>query len=444
MDNNMNESRTKKSLQNAFVALFIQALNAIVGVVSRTIFIKILGNDYLSVNGLFSNILTLLSFAELGIGNAIIFALYKPVVNNDEEKIRQILKIYKYAFLIISMVIIGGGALIIPFLKYLVTDVPDISENIVLIYSLFVLNTASTYFFSYKNAIIIANQRNYVVITIKEIVTIGRIAFQIVFLLLTHNYIFYLLLEIGFSLVTNLACTLYANRHYPYIKMRCDTSLPKEERNKIFRDVKSLFVYKGGAAILNGTDNIIISLIIATAFVGICSNYVLVIGTINGVVMQICNSVTASIGNHNVTSSPEEKEKKFREINSICFIIFSFCSVCLAVLLNPLIETWLGIDYLLSQWVVIALVLPFLLTGMNQIVSTYRMTLGLFKQARFIPLFAALINIVLSFVFGYLFGLIGVFIATSVAKLLTFSLFDPILVYKNGFETKCNRYFLKL
>ena len=438
----MTQSRTKNSVRNASIAVIIQIINAVTGIINRTLFIKLLGNDYLSVNGLFTNILTLLSFAELGIGNAIIFALYKPLAENNHEKIREIVNLYRKAFNIIALVIIAGGLCFVPFLQFLVTDVPDVNENITVIFLIFVLSTSVSYVFSYKNSIIIADQKNYVVLIIKELFTILRITAQLTFLYLTHNYIGYLMIEIVSSLTTNLVCYFYANRKYPYLRNIRKSLIPLDEKKKIFKDVKSLFIYKGGSAILNGTDNIIISIIVATSFVGICSNYVLVINTINAILMQGCNSIVASIGNHNALVDNREKEKKFREINSICFLIFSFASICLCVLLNPLIVTWLGSDFVLNQATVIALVCPFLLTGLNQIVSSYRMTMGLFKQSQFIPLIAAFLNIVLSILLGMWLGLIGIFIATSISKLLTFSIFDPYLIYKNGFKQSSKKYFL--
>lgn len=437
----MDESRTKKSIKNVSVAMAMQIVNMVVGLVSRTIFIKLLGNDYLSVNGLFTNILTLLSFAELGIGNAIIFALYKPIAQKDEQKICQVLNLYKKAFRYIAKAIIVLGIVVIPFLGYLVKDVPDIKENIILIYGIFLFSTASTYFFSYRNALIIADQKNYIISIIKEIFSILRIFLQVTFLLITKNYIGYLLIEICVSLTSNIFCYQYAKKKYPFLTHYNKEELPKSEKDNILRDVKSLFVYKGGAAVLNGTDNIIIAVLLKIEFVGLCSNYSMVVSTLSGLLMQACSSITASIGNHNVVAEPKEREKVFRELNALSFFIFAFSAVCLAVLLNELIFVWLGADYLLDQMVVIAMVLTFLLTGMNQIPSTYRMTLGLFRKASFIPLLAAIINIILSLALGRIWGLFGVFIATSIAKLLTFSLFDPILIYRKGLETSAKRYY---
>lgn len=435
-------SRTKKSIVNVSVVLVIQVVNTIIGIINRTIFIQLLGNDYLSVNGLFSNILTLLSFAELGIGNAIIFSLYRPISEKNNKKICEILNLYRRAYWVIFVVVFAIGVAIIPFLDAIISDVPDIQESIVLIYVLFIVNAACSYLFSYKSSLLIADQKNYIVSTVHQTTKIAFIVLQTIYLYFTRDYIGYLVLTIIATVFGNVVCTFYANKHYPFVKNVSDSTLPKEERSTIFSNIKSLFIYKIGAALLNGSDNIIISSIIQTAYVGICSNYTLVINTINTILMQMCNSIVAGIGNHNVESAPFARENKFKQIDSLNSFIFSFSAVCLVILLNPLIMVWLGNDYVLDIPVVVSLSLSFYVTGSNQIASLYRTTLGLFEKAKMVPFTAAIINIVLSIVLGKYIGLLGVFIATSISKLLTFNLFDPILIYKYGFNKKPMKYFV--
>lgn len=439
----MDNSRTQKSIVNVSAVIAMQAITALVNLISRTFFIKLLGNDYLSVNGLFTNILTLLSFTELGIGNAIIYSLYKPLAENDEIKVCEILMLLKKAYRIIAITILCLGICVIPFLDVIIKDVPDISESLTILYLLFLGNTVSSYLFSYKKSLLIADQKNYVVVIVQHIVHIIQAAIQIVFLYFTHNYIIYLCICIFATLTTNIICTLFVNQKYKYIAKYQKAKLSIVEKKNIFENIKAIFVYKLGAVLLNGTDNIIISVVLKTAYVGICSNYTLVINTINNVLMQACNSIAGGIGNHIVIADSNAKEKKFRELNILCFAVFSFSAVCLAVLLNPLILVWLGNDYILERRVVIALVLAFYLTGVNQINSMYRTSMGLFSQAKFVPATAAFINIGMSILLGRYWGLFGVFIATSISKILTFSIIDPILLYRKGFNMSVKKYFIR-
>lgn len=167
-----NQSRTKNVTINSLVSLLCQVLNLFLNFLTRTVFIKILGAEYLGVNGLFTNILTILSFAELGIGNAIVFNLYKPLAQNDKKKISSLMLLYKKAYTIIGLFVLGAGVLVTPFLDVIIKTKPNISENISLLYILFLLNTVVSYFFVYKKNIIIADQKNYITLIVTQGTTI--------------------------------------------------------------------------------------------------------------------------------------------------------------------------------------------------------------------------------------------------------------------------------
>lgn len=439
----MSKSRINNSVKNASISVFLQIITMIFMFGSRTIFVNFLGNDYLSVNGLFTNIITILSFTELGVGNAIIYSLYEPLSKGDERKITAFLNFYAKAYKIVIIVISFLGLSVIPFIGYIVSDVPNIKENITYIYVLFLINTVVSYIFSYKKSLLIADQKNYLVLIIQQFFYIIQLIFQIFFLFVTRNYIAFLLLQIIFTLFTNLVTTEYVNRKYGYIRRYKQSELNQSEKDALFSNIKSIFFYKLGAVILNGTDNIIISATLKTAFVGLCSNYTLIINAINSVLMQACNGIAASIGNHNIEASPERKEEVFNILILISYWVFGLASICLGILLNPFIELWIGKEYLLDTSVVNSLVLGFYLTGINQIPSLYRTSMGIFRQAKYTPIVAAVINLILSVILAKAIGLAGVFIATSISKILTFSIVDPVLVYKKGFKMDYRKYFSK-
>ena len=165
----MKESRTKNSFKNFQFGAITQVINTIFSFISRTIFIKVLGEEYLGVNGLFTNILTVLSFAELGIGNAIIFSMYKPIAENNKDKINALMKLYKKAYNIIGIVVLLIGICVVPFLDFIIKDPPNIHENIEMVYLLYLLNTSLSYFFTYKKSIISAQQKEYIINTYKII-----------------------------------------------------------------------------------------------------------------------------------------------------------------------------------------------------------------------------------------------------------------------------------
>ena len=290
-----NQSRTKNVTVNSMVSLLCQVLNLLLNFLTRTIFIKILGAEYLGVNGLFSNILTILSFAELGIGNAIVFNLYKPLAQDDKPQISSLMLLYKQVYTAIGLFVLGAGLLVTPFLGVIIKTKPNIPENISLLYILFLLNTVVSYFFVYKKNIMIADQKNYITLIVTQATTIARVILQTSFLLLTHNFIVYLTIQIVCTLAENFVCSALADKMYPYLKNSNPVPLSKSETKSIFADVKALAIYKFGSVILNGTDNILISMLLSVRDVGLASNYTLLMNSANSILGKLIDAFTASV-----------------------------------------------------------------------------------------------------------------------------------------------------
>lgn len=439
----MASSRTENVAKNAWFALITQVGNILLSFVSRTAFIYILGIEYLGVNGLFTNILMLLSFAELGIGNAIIYSMYKPLATDDKEKIKSLMDLYAKAYKLIGVFVAVVGFFVIPFMDYIIKDALDINENINLIYLLFLANTTFSYFFVYKKSIIIADQKNYIVSIYQEAFHIIQVLAQIVFLLLTHEYILFLLIQIIFTVINNIITARKADKMYPYLKAGKPKSLDEVERKSIISNVRSLFLYKFGSIVLNGTDNIIISALIGVAAVGLSSNYLLVLSAVTAISGQVMNAFTASVGNLNAVGNKNNKERVFNRIFFVSAWIYGFFAIGLFMFLNPFINLWLGKDFILSQVVVFAIVLHFYINSIHFTAYTYRTTMGLFVQGRLAPLAAAIVNIVLSLWLGKTIGLMGIFLATSIARFFTTGIVDPVLVYRIGFNKNPIYYYIK-
>ena len=431
----MSDSRTKNSARNAAVSLSFYAAYTIAGFVLRRVFIDTLGNDYLSVSGLFTNILTVLSFAEMGIGNAIIFNLYKPIATGDTEKIKSLMKLYKKAYNIIGAFVFGAGLLLIPFLNYLISgEAPDIKESLVLLYVLYLFNTAFSYFFTFKQAIITANQKNYIVSAYTNIFKILQLVLQGIFLVLTHNFIVYLLIQIACTVINNVILAAKADKMFPYIRDKEFTPIPKEERKSIFKNVRALFLYKLGSTVLNGTDNLIITKVIALASVGLTSNFTMIISAISSVVDTLPNAVVASVGNLNASESKEKKNQIFDIMFFVCVWIYGLCASGVYFFSNDFVSIVFGSEWRMEPIVIFSLALHFYVSSVMFPSYTYRTTLGYFVQGRFAPVAASVINIVLSILMGKWIGLSGVFFATSISRFLTMGIVDPVLIYKNCFK----------
>lgn len=438
----MSNSRTKNSVRNMSFGAVSQIINTILSFVVRTVFINILGKEYLGVNGLFTNILTILSFAELGIGNAIIFSMYKPVANDDKEKVKSLMKLYQKSYNIIGIVVIVIGVLITPFLGFIITDAPDIKESINVIYLLFLTNTSLSYFFTYKKSIIMANQKDYIINIYEIAFYIIKTALQVVFLYLTKNYIIFLLIQIACTFIENLLISFKADRTYKYLRDKNIEKITKEERKSIFKNVKALVYYKFGSVILNGTDNIIISYMLGVTTVGMVSNYTLIITAVTSLLSKLLNGITSSIGNLNAIGDSETKEKTFKELFVTTIWIFGFCGIGLTLFLNSFIKIWLGNEYLLDEVVVIALALHFYINGVQFTGYTYRTTMGLFNEGKYAAIISAILNIILSILLCKVIGLAGIFFATSISRLVTTTWYDPYIVYKHNFKKKPYKYYI--
>lgn len=386
----------------------------------------------------------MISFAELGIGIAIVYNMYKPIAEDDKEKIKSLMKLYRTAYTIIGIVVFILGLLVIPFLRYIIKEPPNIKENLTFIYLLFLINTSSSYFFTYKKSIITAYQKQRIIDKIDGIVYFAKSIIEIIVLVFTKNYIFYLLASFFIVILENIVVAKKANKLYPFIKEKNVKDISKIEKKKIFNNVKSLFIYKIGEVILVGTDNILMSSMVGVSAVGLCSNYTMIIQSIKGILFNAINGITASVGNLNVSRDIEKQEKIYKQITFINYIVFSFCAIAFISLLNPFIDIWLGEKYLLPLSVSIALSVSFFIDGLRNPGYIFRMTLGLFEKAKFESILGALINIIASIMLCKKFGLVGIFIGTSLSQLLSYAWIDPMLVYKYSLKKSPIPYYLSI
>lgn len=436
-------TRTSNVIRNTWIGIATQILVLFVSFANRTIFIKMLGNDYLSINGLFSNILNMLSFVELGFGTALIYMLYKPVAENNIKKIQSIIKYYKKVYIVIGSLMLTLGLLVIPFMKYIIKDAPNIPENLYLIYILFLISTCIGYFFAHKSAIINANQKNYILSIYNQLSKLLQSLIQIVFLIITKKYITYLIIQVIMTLISNILISKKSNKLYPYLKEKNVEDISTTDKKVITSKVKSLILYRLGPSILNGSDNIILSICVSLSAVGVYSNYYLITNYLNLFLNQITSSLETSIGNLNASESTERKEFVFYKILYICFLIYGTVSILLMATINDFIHIWLGDSYLFSSFVVFSIVLYNYANGMHFPCYSYRTTAALFDKSKYVPLYEAILNIGISIILAKYLGVAGVFLGTSISKFLTFSWTDPVIIYRYLFKNNNTKKYFK-
>lgn len=435
-----NRSRTEYSILNILTGIGGYFLNTIIGFVCRMVFVRCLSADYLGVNGLFTNVLTMLSLAELGVGGAIVYALYKPLAENDEEKIVSLMKLYSKAYRIIGIVIAVIGLALMPFMDLIIQEQPNISESIYLLYAINLFNTASSYFFSYRSSLLIAAQRNYIVSGINYVITILQSVLQMIFLLEFRNYLGYLLIQTIGTLTYNVIVSRVAVRQFPFIRTKNVQPLPKNEQKALFSNIRDLMVYKVSGLLVNSTDNILITFFNGLATTGIASNYTLLVSTLNALLSQIFNGLTASIGNHNATEATDKRYQMFSFLNMMNFWIFGWAALGIFFCSSDLVQLCFGEEYVLSWKIPFVMALNFFTVGMMNAVWTYKHTLGLFHYGRFIQFFTGVLNIVFSVLLGTYWGLFGILFATFVARAFTSLWYDPYAVFKYGFEKSPTAY----
>ena len=424
--------RVKNSIKNTIVSFASNLLTIVIGLIAQGIFIKILGSEYLGINGLFSNIISMLGIVELGVGSAIIYHLYKPIAENDTKKVKALMNFYKKCYNIIALIILILGLMITPYLRYFIEDV-TVDINIPLVYIMFIIEIVCSYLLSYKRSIINANQKNYLV----NLIHIGYLVIlnvlEIIILILTKNYYLYLGLKIGMRILENVGITLLANKLYPYLKDN-NEKLDETTKKDIFKKVKALFFHKIGGFIVLGTDNIIISKFIGIVQVGLYSNYYMIIDAVEKLFGQVIRVITPSVGNMLVTETKEKNFEIFKRVRFLNFWIATFSGISLLVVMDSFIKVWIGSEYLLTTCVLIVLVINYYIKSMRSCHMIFKEAAGIYYEDRFIPLLESILNIVASLILLKYFGLAGVFMGTIISSLALYCISYPKYVYKKLFE----------
>lgn len=432
--------RLENSVKNIKYNIISQVICLVVQFVSRTFFIKILGNEYLGITGIFNSILTLLSLADMGILTVVVYSMYEPLADKNENKLKMLINEYRKIYNRIALIVFILGICFVPFLHLFTKNTINIS-NIEFIFILYLLNTITSYLFVYKISIINADQKNYIVSVIEQVFNIITNIVMIFVLLVTHNFILYLMVQTMFTIISNIYLSKKAEKMYPFIKKTKGYNLDIMEKEKIKKDTFAMMFHKIGGVIVSGTDNLVLFLMVGLEEVGIYSNYVLIISYIKKFASQYFKSITASLGNLNAKSSKEYSFLIFKKVFFGNFWIYIFCAICLYFLLNPFIEIWIGKEFVFNNSIVFAIVLAFYVDGMRQTVLCFREAMGIFYQDRFKPIIESILNVVISIVLTKQFGIIGIALGTMFSMLLTCIWVEPYVLFKYGFSLKVRIYF---
>ena len=438
----MKESRMRKVGKNTIMALALNCTNILLQFFSRVIFVRILSSDYLGINGLFTNILNVLSLADLGMQTVMMYRLYKPIADSDEKKIVDLVAYFKKIYNIIAVVVFCIGILFVPFLKFIInldTYIPYLEVY----YVIALINVVLSYLFVYRTTLIVADQKYYILnvyIIIFKVITFFA---QTIILVFFANYLFYLLVGMIFTLLCNLYQNKIAIKMYPYLKKLNTKNIVDINRKTIRNDINDMFLYKVCGIIQNNTDNILISLFIGTVYVGFYSNYILIVNAIISILTMIFASVKAGVGNIvAIDSQTKQTEGLFWRLEFINFWMVAFSAICFICLFSDFISLAFGSSYLLPQIVVVAIVLNFYTNHIRQVIWTYRETTGIFHETKYITLVTAILNIFFSLFGGYYGGLFGIVFATVIARMLYAWWKEPMILFNKYFNKSAKTYYI--
>lgn len=413
----MKIERAKNASRNFIFGLALKLYQTLLPFIMRTIMIYYMGVQYLGLTSLFASILQVLNLAELGVGGAMVFSMYKPIAEDDKETICALMNLYRRYYRIIGAVIGMVGIILTPFIPKLIKSDLPAELNIYVLYFLNLSATVLSYWlFAYKNCLFTAHQRNDIPSKVQLLSNSVQFFFQIVIIIYVKNYYLYVLVMLGTQILTNIITALCADRMYS--EYRPGGKLPKEQVDGINRRIRDLFTAKIGAVIVNSADTVVISAFLGLTVLSIYQNYFFILTSIIGFITIIFNSCIAGIGNSLVT---ESEGKNYRDLNILTFIIMwiaGFCVCCFACLYQPFMEIWVGKKLMLHYSAVICLCIYFYIYEINQLLNVYKDAAGIWHKDRFRPLVTASANLIVNLILVQFWGIYGVIFSTVLSTVI--------------------------
>ena len=413
----MRIERTKNAVRNMIFGSILKAYQILLPFIMRTAMIYFMGVQYLGLNSLFTSILQVLNLAELGVGSAMVFSMYKPIAEDDSTTICALMKLYKIYYRIIGLIIAVVGVICLPFIPYLIkSDIPK-GMNIYVLYLLNLSATVLSYWlFAYKNSLLQAHQRVDIMSKVTFITNTIQYLLQFFVLVIIKNYYAYLIVSLFMQAVTNIITAVVVSKKYPNYK--AEGKLSKDYIIKINQRIRDLFTSKLGAVVLNSSDSIVISAFLGLTTLAIYQNYYFILTSIIGFLTIIFNACTAGIGNSLIV---ETKEKNYYDLKKFTFIISwiaGFCSICFLCLFQPFMDIWVGKSMKLEFGVVICLCIYYFLYEINQLLNTYKDAAGMWHEDRWRPLITALANLGMNVILVKRCGIYGVILSTVLSMIL--------------------------
>ena len=410
----MKLEKTKNTVRAIKVGLVFKIYQMLVPFLMRTAMIQFMGVEYLGLNSLFSSVLHVLNLAELGVGTAMVFSMYRPIAEDDEQAICALMGLYRKYYRLIGLVIAVAGLLLTPVIPRLVSgEIPN-NLNVYILYLLNLAATVLTYWlFAYKNCLLQAHQRTDVASIISLITTTLQYGLQLMILVWVKNYYYYVIVMLATAALNNVITAVVVTHMYPHYKPigKLEDSQVKE----INRKIRDLFTGKLGYVILNYADTLVISSFLGLVVLAVYQNYYFVLSAVIGILEIVYSSVMAGLGNSFAT---ESKSKQYADLEKFTFLLMWINGICLCCFLGiyqPFMHLWVGQEYMLDFSAVICFAAYFYVYILNRLLNVYKDAAALWHQDRLRPLVTALVNLGLNLLLVHVWGIYGVLLSTVIS-----------------------------
>lgn len=439
-----NKSRVSLSLKNSTVGFVTQIVNMLATFTIQTVFIKTLGAQYIGANGLFSNLLSFLSFAELGVGSAITFSLYEPLAKKDEWRISAVMNLFKKSYNYIGIAILIMGSILSFFVPFMINKNSNI-PHVQFMFILYLLNSGISYFFTYKRTLLVANQQGYLDTINRMVFAIIQTIAQVYFIITTKAYISYLIIQVLCTFASNLSISRKTDKLYPFLKKNTEAKLDKKTRKILGKNVVGAIASKLGTIVAYGTDNILLSKFIGLVIVGSYSNYMLILTSIQNISNQVLNACVSSIANFANTESSEREAEIFYDymylVSGVTFIL----SVSVFAVFQGFIRMWAGPSYLLSEWTVFLLVLNWTINLMRSSILSFMSVHGLYWDSKWKSVIESLVNLLVGIVLISFFklGVQSVILGTLASNIFVNMWWEPYIIIGKNIKTSFSKYYRK-
>lgn len=437
----MEIDRTENSVRNIRWGVVQKIVHSLGPFIVRTVLIYAMGAEYAGLNSLFTSILSILSLTELGFSQAIVYSMYKPIAENDKDKICALLKIYKKAYHVIGCLILGIGCLIIPLIPHLINGSVPAGISLYVLYIIYLINTVISYFlFAYKTSLLSAFQREDVLSRNQLFIELIYYIAECITIVISKSYYLYSLLLPVMTVAVNFTNNCSVNQLFPdYFPHGTITESEKEELKK---NIIGLSIWKVGGATRNTFDSIVVSMYLGLTAVAIYNNYFYIMNAVIVVLAVISTAITAGVGNKIVTHSPEENYQDFNAIQLLYMWIAGWCTVCMLCLYQPFMKLWMGDSMLLSTMDMVLFCIYFFDLKQGDIQSVYYQAAGLWWEGKMRSVIEAILNIILNFTLGYHLGITGIILATIISLTICAYIYGSKFVFKLYFHKGLKRFYL--